>query len=382
VNSAGCSLNLRGIDGANPLGFLAALGTLLAAHAAGETEARLCWKRAHTWMPVIDALSVSDPTAFSERIAGVLRGTTAIPDAENERKAAERALDKARKSIEKKRDEINARGLNRQEKRFVLEAELGPLEQERDQKRRGWLAALRLAVPRPELALGKRIDCTAKEYREHVTGFLDQDNVGHATRDSLDFLAAFGSDACRNDTRPEEIEPTPFCFIKGSGHQYFLDTVKQLIASVDPNRVRTTLFEAWAYADPGLSMRWNPVEDKRYALTDIKPADEGASTAWMANLLAYRGLALFPCAPTRQGLGTTGWSLSEEALFTWPIWESATSPDTLRSLLQLQELSAQQPDPAALRARGVAEVFRVRRIRVPPAGSNYKLNFTQSRRIG
>jgi hypothetical protein len=102
----------------------------------------------------------------------------------------------------------------------------------------------------------------------------------------------------------------------------------------------------------------------------------------MANLLAYRGLTLFPCAPTRLGLGTTAWSTPDDHVFTWPIWEFAASPDMIRSLLQLQELTGQTLHRATLSARGVAEVFRASRIRFPPTGSNYKLNFTRSRRIG
>jgi hypothetical protein len=377
------SVELRGIDGANPLGFLAALGTLVTARAAGQKDARLLWRRAGAWVPVLNALSVTEPATLSEKLAEELRGREVALDAEKRREAAQRALDAVNTSITKKRADIRRRALTRDEKRAVIEVEVAPLERERDRKRTEWLAALKDAVPRPELALGKRLNCTVEEYREYATRFLGQATC--ATRESLDFFGAFGNDACvkkKNNQESAEIEPTPFCFTTGGGHQNFLECARRLINKVSAERVQGTLFKPWSYRDPGLSMRWDPVEDKRYALTDLKPADEGASTVWMANLLAYRGLMLFPCAPTRSGLATTAWSLPNEEIFTWPIWEFPASPDTIRSLLQLHELTRPMPDRAALRARGLAEVFRAGRIRFPPAGSNYKLSFTKSRRVG
>lgn len=201
--------------------------------------------------------------------------------------------------------------------------------------------------------------------------------------ETLDLLAAFGSDACR-DERSNAITPTAFCFIKGSGQQFFLDTIRQLMGEVTSERVRQTLFEPWAYRDEKFSIRWDPVEDRRYALMDRDPtaSDNKSRTVWMANLLGYRALVLFPCAPGRRGLATTAWTASDDEApaFTWPIWECSTPPDTIRSLLQLCELAEPQPDRSILRARGVAAIFRARRIRVG-AGSNYKVNFSPARAV-
>jgi hypothetical protein len=191
----------------------------------------------------------------------------------------------------------------------------------------------------------------------------------------VDLLAAFGSDACVKETGA--IAAMPFCFITGSGHQYFLDTVRQLMEVVSPERVKATLFEAWDYMDEKLSMRWDPMEDRRYALMDRDPtaSDNKSSTMWMANLLAYRALAAFPSAPGKRGLETTGWN---DDAFTWPIWEPAAAPDTIRSLLVLGELLAVKPDHESLRARGLAAAFRARRIEVGTPPLN-KINFSPAR---
>jgi hypothetical protein len=238
LSTATHSLELSGIDGANPLGFLAALGTLVTARGAGETDARLLWRRGRTWVAALDELSAGDRVKFSEKLAEELRGREVAADAEERREAAQRAVDGASTSIKKKRDDIKKRGLTREERRAAIETEVALLEREQDRRRTEWLAALKDAVPRAELALGKKIDCTPKEYREHATDFLEK--AACATREPLDFLAAFGSDACvkKNKKEPDEIEPTPFCFTTGGGHQYFLECVRKLIAEVSAERLR------------------------------------------------------------------------------------------------------------------------------------------------
>jgi hypothetical protein len=378
------SLELLGIDGANPLGFLAALGTLMTVRQAGEKQARLRWKRARTWVPVLDGISTSDPNKLSVTVAGALRGRPVSDDDEKKRAVTQREFDAAKKAVEDKKREIRNRDLSKKDRDTAIQQEERPLEKVRDEKRQPWLDARKKAVPRPELAIGKRIDCTYEEYREHAGDFLE--GAGHADRETLDLLAAFGSDACRSKskTKSDEIEPTPFCFTTGSGHQFFLDTVRELMEQVKPERVLQVLFEPWAYRDEKFSMRWDPTEDRRYALMDRDPtaSDNKSRTVWMANLLAYRALSLFPCAPGRRGLATTAWALNDEEdlSFTWPIWEFNAPPDTIRSLLQLSELSEPERYSSPLRARGIAAIFRSRRVKVG-AGSNYKLNFSPARGV-
>ncbi len=220
------SFELAGLDGANPLGFLAALGTLVTLQRGGVRGSRLRWVRRHAWIPVLEGTTASDARDLAEAIADGLRGESVDPDADQRRAAAQKAMEAAKKAIQRKREEIKKRMLSRSERAEVEERELRPLKEDFEAKRRSWLEALRHAVPRPELALGKRLDCTSDEYREHAAGFLT--DAGYDRREALDLLAAFGSDAVRrrsNDT----IEPTPFCFISGSGHQDFLDTARQLM---------------------------------------------------------------------------------------------------------------------------------------------------------
>ncbi|MBI3048965.1 MAG: hypothetical protein HYY76_11730 [Acidobacteria bacterium] len=92
---------------------------------------------------------------------------------------------------------------------------------------------------------------------------------------------------------------------------------------------------------------------------------------------AGRGALLGAVPPDAQG-----WTdLDAETVFTWPLWEFAAPPDTIRLLLALGELAAPQPDRAVLRARGVVALFRARRVKVVVTGANYKLNFSQARAV-
>jgi hypothetical protein len=377
------SIELPGLDGANPLGFLAALGALVVARQAGESAACLRWVRERTWTPVLDRLETGSKTELCARFAESLSGSAVAADAAEKRDAAEKAHVQARTAVNKEMKAIKKEKIKpKAEREKAIEERVRPLEAIADAKRGEWLKALKDAVPRPELALGARIDCTGAEYRNHAAEFTKEGDS--AAREAVQYLAAFGSDACledgKGDLQGRKIDATPFCFIRGSGHQNFLDTVRKLLAQATTERVAQALFEPWLYRDPGLSMRWDPGEDKRYALTDVKPADEGALTVWMANLLAYRSLALFPCAPTRRGLGTTAWAhVEDERAFAWPLWEFAAAPDVVRTMLQLRELRKARPHRAALDGLGIAAVFRARRIRFPPKGASYKLNFSPAR---
>jgi len=389
---------LTGIDGANPLGFLSALGVLSVLHAAGESEARLHWKRSAIWLPVLTGIAPDGPVCSSTQehgniedavasvVAEALRGAEIPEEAEQQRKETQKCYNVAKKAVKDKRDELKKRGLKRTERKAAIDTEIKPLLLEEERCRAKRQEALRRAVPRPELAIGKHIDCSRNEFREHVVAFLD--GAGSSQREALDFLAAFASDANLHDSPDKRkatiLASTPFCFISGSGHQFFLDTVRQLMTKVDEKRVRSVLFDQWQYRDKKLSMRWDPSEDRRYALMDRDPtaSDNKSQTVWMANLLAYRGLVLFPSMPRRGRLATTAWRHvhGNSKFFTWPIWINPAGPETIRSLLLLPGLTGEKPDYESLRQRGIVAAFRSRRIKVG-SGTNYKVNFSPARCI-
>ena len=385
---AGKRLTLAGLDGVNPLGFLAALGTLVVLHQSGCRSSGLAWQREGlAWRPRLTGLPTDNASELAKLLAENLRGKPVPKESEERVKEAENRFSAMKKTINDKRNEIRARGLRGKERNQAVAAEVGPFERELDRLRKEWLEALQESVPRPELALGKNIDCTDSEYRAIVEPLLEGADVGR--RESLDMAAAFCTAGCLHESptkrKQGKLAPTPFAFVSGSGHQDFLDTARKLLTKVSPDRLEAALFAPWAYEEERLSMRWDPVEDRRYALMDRDPTagDNQPRTVWMANLLAYRALVLFPSVPTRDGLGTVGWTRQEEPVFTWPLWSHPIGPDSIRSLLVLPELGYTVFDSrtrGALRARGIQAVYRSRRIRVG-AGANVKINFTPSRQL-
>src|SRR6266511_2491459 len=287
-------LGLSALDGANPLGFLAALGTL-GVLSQTDADTRLGWQAGARWTPFLQSGQPLDESSVVARLAEKLRGKPVDAEAEQKRQAAQKGFDAAKKRLKDVEAEFKKRKLRGVEREAARRKEIEPLEQAQSEARDESLAALKEAVPSPELSLGQRPDCTVKEFRDYA--ILMRAEASSTDRTSVDLLASFGAEPTKEDN--PRIAPTPFCFITGSGHQWFLDTACQLIAVVTENKVREALFEPWAYRDEKLTMRWDPVDDRRYALMDRDPtaSDNKSTTVWMANLLAYRALAFFPCAP-------------------------------------------------------------------------------------
>ena len=369
------SIELSGIDGTNPLGFLTALGTIVTLHDAGISQIKMGWKRTFSWMPYLIGLKHNDKMKLCTILASNLSGKRVTDEAEEKRKDAQREFDHAKKELKDKREEIKKRGLRGNDRERAIAEEVNPLERKFLETRQARLITLKDAVPHPELAIGERIDCTDEEIRQFESDFLSE--ASSTNRETLDMVASFGSDACID--KSGRISATPFCFITGSGHQFFLDTVRQLCMDcVTSERIQATLFEPWKYQDEKLSMRWDPLEDRRYALMDRNPtaANNRSRTVWMANLLSYRALSLFPSAPMGKHLITTGWNYWDSTFF-WPMWEQPIDVDTIRSLLQLPELISPDIHRTILNARGIVVVYRSQRITVgkPPL---HKINFSPS----
>lgn len=337
-------VELSGIDGSNPLGFLSALGAVVSLYRAGERQIKLRWEKTTKWTPVLVNLSSNSSEEITEKIVNILRGQEVSENAQQVCKMKHAAFDKAKKEMKKKEGK-----------------ELETLQSELQQKRADWLQALKEAVPSPELALGKSLDCTMTEYREHGISFLvDSDYENRAT---LDFMSCFASDACAKEI-DEKITPTPFCFISGAGNQYFLDTVSNLIKVADRQKIKMVLLEPWLYQDEKYSLRWDPLEDRRYALMEKNPTshDNKSKTEWMANLLAYQALVLFPSMPMQSGLKTTAWYGEKKDLrFIWPIWDGSLGLDPIRSLLQM-DLSKEN-ELLEYRQKGVLCRFSSRKLR-------------------
>ena len=307
---------LTGLDGTNPLAFLAALGTLRGLTLAWpERRVSLSWALRDTWRPCIHMDGC--PTNQEETLDGL--------------------------------------------ELFM-------------QMRPGHEA----------LGIGDNLTVPTDNFRTHARNAALAASPPPEGRSAADFIAAFGCDSVESTGRKGQIQDTALRTMSGTGHQHFLKTMRDLAEKVGRGRLQQCLFGHWERKDPQLSLRWDPEDDRRYAFRWKNPSDDkvhvkgeksGAPTEWGANRLAYEALPLFPVMPVGRSVQTTGFSgnRSRDTFWTWPIWDTPVSLDTVRSLLALRELQSNGIDHKRLAAMGIRQVFKCQRVTI----GQYR-NFTPS----
>jgi len=306
-------LPLRGIDGANPIGFLSALGTLRSLSLACPAETiRLAWQRKLAWIPVIHS---SNP-------------------------------------------------LNEASTCTILDEWLSKME------------------GNPALGggkgteLGDDLNVAPGTYR--VFAEAASSAATPTDRSWADFAAALACDALTK--REGLIQDTAFRTMSGAGHQHFLLSMRKLVELTNETDLQKALFEPWAYEDDGPTMRWDPSDDRRYALRwgDPSKSKNKIQTVRGANRLAVEALPLFPSVPDGSVLRTTGFRghNASNTYWRWPIWARAVNVDVARSLLSAPCVTTDPIDRAWLHAMGIVEVFESRRITV----GKFR-NFTPSRSL-
>ena len=219
--------------------------------------------------------------------------------------------------------------------------------------------------------------------------------AGPAGRNRADVLSALFSDIAVKD---EVVVPTPFCLLFGQGHQYFLDrfsaVAKQASVPQSDNVLKKTsrtspgvtmeraLFHVWERTDPTPAFRWDPAEDRRYALRSMDPSKDAARTVHGANRLAAIGLPALTTCPTTVASRIRLSTIAVRRLggrdieVTWPIWTRPASLQGIRALLTHPLLSRDEPDRSRLQALGVYELRRAARI-----SAGKFLNFTRAEAI-
>jgi hypothetical protein len=209
----------------------------------------------------------------------------------------------------------------------------------------------------------KNLNVTGEEFRAFALQAAARGLHDHDSSDA-DFAAAFGCDAVTGEK--DQIADTAFRTMSGAGHQNFIEHMHLLAENTRREHIHAALFSPWNYADPRPSMRWDPADDRRYALRWEEPSGDPIRTVRGANRLAIEALPLFPVFPVDGKLATTGFkgTNSHNTFLTWPIWSLPVGLDTVRSLLGLEELQADLPDRTKLTALGIVEIYRSQRITV------------------
>lgn len=218
--------------------------------------------------------------------------------------------------------------------------------------------------------LGKNTNVSRADFQRCIRDVAGKSDQNHRT--SLDFLAAFGSDALVSINDGITIQDTALRTMAGAGHQHFLETMQNLIKYCSPEHLDKTIFRTWDYSDPTqtLSLRFDPLDDNRYALRWRNPSGdpERKTSGSMvgANRLAIEAIPLLATAPGEKRLQTTGFSgsRSDDTFFHWPIWHVPLGLSVVQSLLTSRDIVSPLSSPDSLIARGVSAVMRSQRITV------------------
>lgn len=240
----------------------------------------------------------------------------------------------------------------------------------------GLAPRLPTTLPQP-WAVDKRLPFAASLLRELMR------DAAHACsmndRSAADLLAAFGSDAFSDDKA--NFADTLFRMVRSgdSAGQGLLHYACRNAASVTEQDLRICLFGRWVYEDRGSSFRWDPTEDKMYALQANDPSDDGSLSVMGANRLALEALVLFPVQPTRTGAATTGFVRSSRRAdweFHWPIWTVPLSIDVIGSLLT-RSFTFGGSTVDVRRNLGVAAMFKSRQFKP----NKYYRNFSPAQAV-
>lgn len=296
-------LVLTGLDGKNPLGLLAALGTLRAIDDNWrEGEAKLVWRESGTFHPAI----VDGP-------------------------GRDDLLDLLLEDLASFRDEPAIEGLR------YRKGQDGGDSSETAEK--GKLAHDLKPLP--------------SVFAEYLTKMVATNHLR-----SLDYAAAFATDVAvdsNGNTKPTALHFT-------SGNQEFLTMVKELllgkerIPGVGREDLEEALFGPWKYDRPLPVLQWDNTSARDYALRASDPSKEKKQGVPGAEWLGFRGLPFFRTVPVRDRVETPGFKGGwKTSTFRWPIWTVPLRPRVIGSLLTSPEVF--QVDPGTLSARGIAIVF-------------------------
>jgi CRISPR-associated endonuclease/helicase Cas3 len=263
-------LPLIGLDGSNPLAFLAALGTLRLANRSFPGS-RLGWDLRGAWTAVLHLPKRMSP---DELVAALVAHT--------------------------------------------------------DTKRRS-------------MSFSEDLKILASRFREHQVEARDS---AEADREFADALCAYADPLVTINGGPNagKTKPTEWYFI--AGQQKLLKQAREIIEATTERHLKKCLFSPWVYDDPleGLSLRWDPQDDLRYATRFYNPSKDKQKSrrgsVLGANRLAVEALPFFPCFPQGTRLATTGFNvINRRPFFIWPIWSCGWGSDTLRSVLSVRAIA-------------------------------------------
>lgn len=375
-----------GLDGANPLHVLAALGLLRLA-SRQDPCATLRWRFDGSWRPIVTHVIQNwrEHPAVVTELTNELRN---IADAGARDQTQERlvgSLKKQRKDIleqskgTRAKAKEEAKALDPLSRIMFLKEFEGRLGRELTATDCAIAAAQELvndALGSGVAHLGDVIGVAPAIFRrkadEACHAWLDDKTLGNGIAAVLiaDAMSSQGCDVVLDDKGL--VQCTPYSFSNGGGGQCLLKAFRLLGSQMTEQQVEATILGKSERFLPGATpLNWDPAEQRDYALAWTSPEDKQArpkQTDVAANVLALIGLSLLTACPHSERLIAVGWhrdAMTAIQSFKWPLWKSPIIESAVRSLF------GSIPEKETSRtAMGIGAVMRSERIN--PAG---KRNF-------
>lgn len=380
-----------GLDGANPLHMLAALGAFVLIERTNP-GAKMGWEKEQgAWRPFF--VTEQDFEKLADDLAEWLN---LLARTESANKGLSQAIAKLKKRLKDDKDHYtlikrqarlaktsdpeskNSYGAKLKEAELainVLQAQLDGATQE-----------LSDAYGKGIAHVGDVIGVSPAVVRQAALDALDGwnacRNVIDKRRDDpvllVKMLAAF---SCDQIIMNGKAVPTRYSFGNGSGGQCLLKDWRALADQAQKTNIKHTLLghKESRFVSGLTNLNWDPAANRDYASSWHSPEDtknNPKQTDLGANALAFLGLAMLPSMPSKGRLVAVGWGPGD--CWTWPIWHSALSFNTVGSLLSHPGLTIDHPDLIELTRMGIVEVRRS--VRIDPTGQG-RFYFAPSRPV-
>lgn len=336
-----------GFNGANPLHFLASLGTfrLLCLH---DPEARMRWLSGETWHP--EYLTSLDEEAFCNTLAGDFGWDPSVDPATEENAASTKGSG-AKRGKGTGGGKKN-KGDNDDGEQETATEDGGAGAQTMSPRMK------KLATLFPVAFSGQVIKRPVAEFRELA---LQACNAGEAWSGALplqdELVAAFASDGVvrkeknENENKNKEekegaknkknkenkaeifqVLESPLSFSNRSGSQFLLQHWAELACGATGNCLKKFFFEGEFEPVACPSLNWDPSDLRSHAFMANDPQDVPKRTNVAANALAFVGFCFYPVSPVRDKI-LLGALHEETNEFFWPIWSVFCCIEVVRSLL-------------------------------------------------
>lgn len=322
------TLPLPGLKGADPIGFLAAVGLLRVLTGGPFGVVKLAWSDDSGWSAILSTESACDE-----------EGLIAALTTHMSQRAAASAF--------------NGWG------EIDPDPSAGPS---------CWLSPRRL----------DDVKVPVESYRQLLSVTRSGTRMG--CRETAEFYSGLGSELITLGNK-DVIKPSALHMT--SGNQAFLESARELALSLDPNAplhpkaavpapdaFREAVFACdatgetgWKAADEFSAMGFDPAREAVYALTATAPTSTGPRSTRAAVWLAIEALPLFPVLPVKGRLHTRAFDHRATG-FRWPIWDGALTADSVRTALGLPELFDADASPESLSRLAIRAVMGSERVTI------------------